>query len=80
MAKEKLKQRYKFIHFGRVAVVNCEYEWKCLTNKSNEPLGVILFYKPWKQYVIQFNDGCVFNNQCLADISDFLGQLTKNKP
>ncbi len=33
---------------------------------------VVEFYKPWKQHIVQFNDGCVFNNQCLIDIADFL--------
>ena len=77
MSREKLKTRYKYIQFVELPKKPLDILWQCLNNRSKEPLGVITFYKPWKQHVIQFNDGCVFNNQCLKDIADFLEQLNK---
>lgn len=43
-----------------------------INNKSNDMLGEIYYYPPWRQYVVGFFEGCIFNNTCLRDIIDFM--------
>ena len=69
-----MKTKYKYIHFEEVGEVA---GWLCLNNKSNDLLGTVTYYTQWQQYVIQFERECIFNNQCLLDIADFLKQLKK---
>ena len=71
-----MKTRYKFIHFKKFGIRG---EWACLNNKTKDVMGVVGFYKFWKQYTIDFHEQCVFNNQCLRDIADFLDQLNKER-
>ena len=78
MSKEKLKTRYKFIHFCKALPVHTSLIlWVCHNNRDKHVLGIIEFYKPWKQHIIDFRGDNVFNNQCLRDIADFLEQLNR---
>ena len=70
---EELKTKYKFIEFRHVKLVG----WRIVNKKSGSILGCISLYEPWGQHVAEFFEGCVFNNQCLKDIADFLEQLNK---
>ncbi len=72
-----MKIKYKFIYFAKCNSSSKGWLWACMTNKNKGILGVITYYKWWKQHVIEFREGCVFNNQCLKDIADFLEQLNK---
>lgn len=82
MAKVKF---YKFISIGQVQVKNADgkgnpgpemFEGKPVYRihniKNNAQLGIISFYKPWKQYVFSSRPECVFNNSCLRDVLDFM--------
>lgn len=44
-------------------------------NTSNQYLGVITWYCPWRQYTYQPNPAIIFNNGCLQDIADVLTSL-----
>ncbi len=68
----KMKTKYKYIHFERIAG-----QWFCYNNTTQDELGRIQYYRRWKQYVIEFEPGCVFNDSCLTDIVSFLRQLQK---
>ena len=68
-----MKTRYKYIHFDE----SIEGSWYCYNNKTEGDLGCATYYESWKQWVMEFDEGCVFNNQCLRDIIDFLDQLNK---
>ena len=78
-----MKTRYKYIHFKEVLagqhISGQKLQWACLNNQSKAILGMIEYYPRWKQYVIDFREICIFNNQCLNDISDFLTQLNTQK-
>ena len=74
-----LKTEYKYISFKLTDVEDYKKGAECLNKKSGLCLGYVEYYKPWKQYVIEFLEDCVFNNSCLLDIADFLGQLNKNE-
>lgn len=49
--------------------------YRVFNNKSGEQLGILSWYKPWKQYVFSSHEGCVFNHSCLSDILGFLKSL-----
>lgn len=68
-----MKTKYKYIHFDETI----KGRWYCYRNKSGEDLGNAEYYKPWRQWVMEFKEDYVFNAQCLIDIADFLSQLNK---
>lgn len=49
--------------------------YRIYNNKSGAQLGILSFYKPWKQYVFSSQPECVFNNSCLRDVLDFMESL-----
>ena len=67
-----MKTQYKHIHFVSLISPNI---WICRNNKTNEDLGAIKYYSPWKRHVFEGQDGCVFDINCLNDIIDFIKQL-----
>lgn len=68
-----MKTRYKYIHFEKDDPTLDR--WFCCNNKTNSEMAEIIYYEPWKQYVIEYMSEFVFNNSCLRDIADFLDQL-----
>jgi len=72
-----MKTEYKYIKFtfnDKDAPLKGGF---CINKRSKTTLGFWDYYAPWKQYVIEFLEDCVFNTTCLKDIVDFLGQLNK---
>ncbi len=77
-----MKTKYKFIYFNQIKMTD-GIEWAIISNKAHvngvvddkHLMGGISYYTPWKQYVAEFRDGFVFNNECLLDVADFLSQL-----
>lgn len=67
-----MKTRYKHIHFVQAKK---EGVWNILNNGTKTFLGAIVFFKSCNEYVAEFAPCCVFNEQCLTDIADFLKQL-----
>jgi len=68
---------YKFINIRNVnqeifAEKPC---YRIFNNKSQAQLGIISWYKPWKQYVFSSQPECVFNNSCLQDVLDFMNKI-----
>jgi len=50
--------------------------YRIYNNKSNGQLGILSWYKPWKQYVFRSRPECVFNNSCFRDMLDFIENHT----
>jgi hypothetical protein len=46
--------------------------FRIYNRKSGAQLGIISWYKPWKEYVFSSQPECVFNNSCLRDVLDFI--------
>lgn len=46
--------------------------YRIINNRSKGQIGIISFYKPWKEYVFSSQPECVFNNSCLRDVLDFI--------
>ena len=67
-------KKYKFIHIKQVNNELFEKKpvFRIFNNKSGDQLGIISYYKPWKEYVFSSIPECVFNNSCLRDVLDFI--------
>lgn len=67
-------KKYRFITIKQVAneVFEKRAVYRIFNNRNNAQLGIISFYKPWKEYVFSSREDCVFNNSCLADVLDFI--------
>ncbi len=72
----ELKTKYRYVEFEESPDPEVKL-WVCLNNEVGPHLADLTYYKPWRQWVIAFQPGCVFNNTCLNDISHFLGQLNQ---
>ena len=66
--------KYKYITIKQInsEIFESKPVFRIFNNKSNSQLGILSYYKPWKQYVFSSQPNCVFNNSCLNDIIDFL--------
>lgn len=73
---------YKFIKIQQSATVRGGISWeeefegkpvyRIYNNKGGDQIGILSWYKPWRQYVFSSREECVFNNSCLRDILDFM--------
>lgn len=70
-----MKLKYTYIHFEEYP----DDEWVCWNNNCKDILGQVRYYSRWRQYVIEFEEVCVFNSRCLRDVADFLEQLNKGR-
>jgi hypothetical protein len=72
---ELLSKKYQYITIKQVDGDTFDNMpmFSILNNKSGFELGMIFYYKPWKQYVFsQSVESAVFNNGCLKNIIDFI--------
>jgi len=67
-------KKYKFITIKQVneEIFEKHPVYRIFNNRSNSQLGILSFYKPWKEYVFSSQSECVFNNTCLKDVMDFI--------
>jgi hypothetical protein len=73
-----MKTTYRYIRFEVYGMEDLK-KWVCLNKRSGATLGHAIFYEPWKQWVMEFEPECVFNNTCLANIQHFLTQLNQGE-
>ena len=71
-----MKTKYRFIHFVETTWGDKIKSYHCYNNKSQTKLGLIEYYTTWKQYVFESYAGNIFSQDCLADIIDFMKQLS----
>lgn len=64
----------KYLEFKPIAVQpqRRTQRWGVVSKSSGDVLGLVEWYGPWRQYIVEPREGCVFNNGCLNDISAFL--------
>ena len=48
-----------------------------VSKKSDGQLGMILWYGPWRAYVLCPDEDTVWNIECLKNINEFLEKLKK---
>lgn len=73
--------KYKYIHFVEIEITSKKYRsYECRNNKSDDVLGWVSYYRPWKQNVFTASkEWPIFNDICLLDIIDFLGKAITRK-
>jgi hypothetical protein len=74
-------KKYKFITIKQVGgeMFLKHPVYRIFNNQKGNQLGMLSYYKPWKEYVFSSKEDCVFNNGCLCDVLDFLNNQI-NKP
>ncbi len=70
---KEFKTRYKHVSFDETI----KGVWYCCHNKHDADMGKATYYGRWKQWVMEFENDRIFNEQCLIDIADFLSQLNR---
>lgn len=68
-----MKTHYKFIHFAKHE--DFDTAWWCHNNRTGGTLGMVEWYRPWKQYIFNAHDDSLFSADCLQDIIHFMSQL-----
>jgi hypothetical protein len=46
--------------------------WIVRSRRTQDPLGMIQWYGPWRQYCFYPEGDTIFNNGCLRDVERFL--------
>ena len=49
------------------------------SRNHGDQLGVIKWYGPWRQYVMETRSGVVWNKTCLLDITAFIDGLMRER-
>ncbi len=76
----ELKTKYKYITFHeRDKDLQGKIFWECRNKRVGGILGEIEYYPDWRQWVIAFDNLCVFNHSCLTDIAEFLKALNAQR-
>ena len=72
-------KKYKFITIKQVNGELFEQHpvYRIFNKKNSAHLGIISYYKPWKQYVFSSKLECVFNKDCLLDVLNFIDEFCK---
>jgi hypothetical protein len=75
-------KRYRYIHIKQVEGELFEGKpvYRIFNNRSKAQIGILSFYKPWKEYVFSSQPECVFNNTCLLDVLDFIESVINKNP
>jgi len=66
---------YKYINFVEVEQKSKTEVYSCRNNKSDCELGTVKWYPAWRQYCFFTIENVIFNQKCLENIQDFMGQL-----
>lgn len=49
--------------------------YRIYNNRSKGQIGILCYYKSWREYVFSSNEDCVFNNTCLMDVLNFMAAI-----
>ncbi len=49
--------------------------YRIFNNKSGGQLGILSYYRPWRQFVLSSQPECVFNDSCLRNVLDFMERI-----
>ena len=73
-----MKTKYKHIYFEKLVTTADSPKpiWLCCNNTTDEQLGQLEWYAPWRQYVFAAgSEIIVFSKSCLLDICHFIDHL-----
>jgi len=74
-----MAKKYKFITIEQVdsEVFDSKPVYRIFNNRNRAQIGIISYYRLWKEYVFSAKENCVFNNTCLRDVVDFIENQIK---
>lgn len=70
-----MKTKYQYITFTQLPSTGKTTKWLCINNSSGDPIGSVIWYYRWRQYVYEPGQETVYSAGCLEDIQDFMRQL-----
>lgn len=74
-----MKTKYHPIRFERREQKRRTSIWECINNSSDDVLGVIEWYIPWRQYCFTPESHTIFAGDCLGQIATFMVDLRKHE-
>jgi len=69
----------KYIRFELLKELPKTKHYTVLNIKSDDILGWIKWYGPWRQYCFFPLHNTIFNNGCMLDIIDFIKKLMEER-
>jgi hypothetical protein len=52
--------------------------WAVCSHTSQDSLGIIAWYTPWRKYCFHPGGNTIYEQDCLRDIADFCEAATRN--
>jgi hypothetical protein len=74
-----MKERYRYISFGRRISKTKTAVYACHNNSSGAEVGIVKWYGPWRQYCFFPARGTIFSKGCMEDVNDFIRQLMEER-
>ena len=71
-----MRTGYKFICFKIMEEKPKTKVWECCNNNSGAQLGIVKWFPGWRQYCYFPTVEAVYSMGCLADITDFIEQIS----
>jgi len=65
----------KFLSLKEVPIKTKTKVFMVFNKTSNDLLGYVKWYAPWRQYCFLVKGDLVFNSECLTDITTFIKDL-----
>jgi hypothetical protein len=79
---KEFKTHYRYIYFVQIYSLSKKrktMQWDCRGWHSDQSLGQVKWYGPWRQYCFFPGADTVFNVGCMNDICNFIGQLMADR-
>jgi hypothetical protein len=69
--------KYEYVHFVHIEDKPKTSVWSCRMNRTDNELGQVKWYSPWRQYCYFPTVQAVYSAGCLKDIEDFIKKLMR---
>lgn len=65
---------FEYVHFVKIKDKPKTSVWSCRNNSSDDELGVVKWYSPWRAYCYFPTSPAVYSIGCLQDIGRFMSR------
>lgn len=74
-----MEKKYKFISIrqNNGELYDKFPVYRIYNNISKAQIGILSYYKQWKEYVFSSLESCVFSRSCLKDVDNFMELANK---
>lgn len=70
-----MEKKTKYITFKEMDILHKKMSYRVINNRAQETIGTIEYYPSWRQYCFFPFSGSVWNDGCLEEIIEFIGEL-----